>query len=653
MNNSKASSLPYGCELVIRVVLGRHAQCLINQINLWLHQSGTEWTVSRLKAYWSVAKQIRAGNRSVVKSIYQENSIAYFKGTLLPRGPMKYPVEMFLVAQRPSVLRRAAAVLRSYTALTLDRVSKSQLLKAQKAINGKSTADKGSISFMETYIKQWVWQNYRSSHTLKKVNVSRLKAFTSCHRTNPGGKETRERPYGLFGTSLLTSCYLPEPCQDLLDWELDEFRQILLESGADDTASGHIAFIQENGAKCRVVAVPNAWIQLIYEPLHIYLDGFIQKLPGSAMHDQNRGAHYVRESLESERTLYCFDLSSATDRFPLALQTSLLDALGFKEHAEGIRRLSDGWRVKVDGKQFPMWGYETGQPMGLYGSFPLFHLTHYAMLETLAEMCQSYSRDSRPFLVLGDDVLIRDSSLADSYAIWMSKLGVEVSPTKSITSSLVAEFAGFVGVKTNKSVAVFRPYKHGVKGRFHAPINLMYTLGSDMSKYGPTWAKLAEQFQRSRAWRNPDLSPLISKDDGGAKVAPKLDSTRLSSLLKSLLNDNYPDMSLEDEFDDSNLLEMVACRLLDKEPQLGDDNRLVSGLTEPSIVDSRVQESAISIVHRDPIISQIMAEDQIPKCSYPYQEKIEYVAPALCRMCRVGVCPVTGTSPDRHRSTFD
>ena len=650
MKISRAKSLPYGCELVIRFALGRYAGSIINQINLWLHQSGTEWTVSRLKSYWTAAKQLRAGNRSVVISIYQENSISYFKGSLYPRGPMKYPVEMFLLAQKPSVLRRSAAVLRCYTALVLDKVSTTQLHKASNAINGISTANAEVVQSTAISVGVWAKINLPESQTLKKVNVSRLKAFTSCHRTKSGGKEARERPYGLFGTSLLTSCYLPEPCQSLLDWELDEFRQILLESGADDTASGHIAFIQENGAKCRVVAVPNAWIQLVYEPLHIYLDKLIQSLPGSAMHDQNQGAYYIRQSMEANKPLYCFDLSSATDRFPLDLQTSLLESLGFREHAEGIRRLSDGWTVSVDGKKFPMWSYTVGQPMGLYGSFPLFHLTHLAVLDMLSIKVGSYTRDTRPFLVLGDDVLIRDSALADSYAKRMSDLGVEVSPTKSITSSVVAEFAGFVGVKTNKSVAVFRPYKHGINGRIHAPINLMYTLGADMGKYGPSWSKLTELFQRSRSWRNPDLSPLISQDERGAKMAPKLDSTRLSSLLKILLSINFPDMSQEDEFDDSNLLETVVCILLDKEQQASVDNRFAFGLTEPTVDDGKQQGSPESIVYCDPVIKKIILDNEESPCAFLKVDDLKMVPTSLCRKCTASICLVTGSSPDIHRS---
>jgi hypothetical protein len=323
--------------------------------------------------------------------------------------------------------------------------------------------------------------------------------------------------------------------------------------------------------------------------------------------------------------------------------------LGFNEHAEGIRRLSDGWEAKVDGSEEPMWGYTVGQPMGLYGSFPLFHLTHLALLDIMSRQVKAFTRDSRPFLVLGDDVLIRDRELSDLYKRVMVDLGVEISASKSITSSKVAEFAGFVGLKTNKSVAVFRPYKHGVKGRIHAPINLMNTVGSDMSKYGSSWTKLAIQFQSSRAWRNPDLSPLISKDERRAEMAPKLDSTRLSSLLKLMLNSLHPDMSLEDEFDDSNLLERVVFRLLGKEPGLDVDNRSISGLSEPTRCEEVKQEPAIVIAQRDPLLSEIRQREESLVCvSIGLKTNLD-APPNLCKLCEAVVCPFTGTSPDRSR----
>ncbi|XP_020970766.1 LOW QUALITY PROTEIN: uncharacterized protein LOC110268590, partial [Arachis ipaensis] len=78
-----------------------------------------------------------------------------------------------------------------------------------------------------------------------------------------------------------------------------------------------------------------------------------------------------------------------------------------------------------------------GQPLGYYGSWALFSLSHHFVMWLAAKM--AYPNRVTPFkdyAILGDDVLITDGNVASHYREILSKLGVQIwiSDSKSITS---------------------------------------------------------------------------------------------------------------------------------------------------------------------------------------------------------------------------
>jgi hypothetical protein len=84
--------------------------------------------------------------------------------------------------------------------------------------------------------------------------------------------------------------------------------------------------------------------------------------------------------------------------------------------------------------------------MGLYGSFSMFALTHHAILHTLSAQLGTKVDDQGylPYRILGDDIIISDNPLAIAYKAYIGKIGVEISKSKTISSNLAAEFAGFL-----------------------------------------------------------------------------------------------------------------------------------------------------------------------------------------------------------------
>jgi hypothetical protein len=127
---------------------------------------------------------------------------------------------------------------------------------------------------------------------------------------------------------------------------------------------------------------------------------------------------------------WSYDLSNATDRLPVNLQTDLLNYL-----IGG--NFGDLWKEVLVSRAYNHKGqnyyYSVGQPMGGYSSFAMLDLTHHYIVKYSANIVgyDSYSNYS----LLGDDiVLFRFSSIADAYKTIMHKLGVTINRSKSVIS---------------------------------------------------------------------------------------------------------------------------------------------------------------------------------------------------------------------------
>jgi hypothetical protein len=495
----------------------------------WDRSCGSEWTVKRLKALYSAVKQAKGGNFSVSQRILEESSIKSSGG--IPKGIYGRLFRQLLSSKRPSVLRRLFLVFRVYTCIILNKVSSSQLEKTRLSIgspislsNPESVGltpqgrfDELELSRAFSSLNLPVFPEASKRFKMPSPNLRRLKSFKSYHRNVAG----TDQPWSKAVGSILSSAYIPRA---LIPYNrCEDIRQALIEAGVEDKTPGHIAFLQEGGAKARVVAVPNAWCQWLFEPLHHYLNEIVKSLPNSAVHDQNKGGYFLKE--HTRKTVWCYDLSSATDRFPLVLQKQVLHALGLSLYALALSDISRQNWIFEDSHI----SYATGQPMGLYGSFPLFHLTHYVLLEIISLRHGFEPHATKPFMVLGDDVSITDERVAIDYRNTMIALGVDVSDDKSIISNSISEFGGFLCVETNKGNTIFRPYKFKEKG-LRNPISLIHSLGRKMRFLSPYWDNIEKIFSQTTLHRYPDLSPIIT-DRENAEKRITLDSYFLGSLV--------------------------------------------------------------------------------------------------------------------------
>jgi len=128
--------------------------------------------------------------------------------------------------------------------------------------------------------------------------------------------------------------------------------------------------------------------------------------------------------------------------------------------------------------------------MGVMGSFPLFHLTHYSILDGLVNNHPGLQGVKRPaFAVLGDDVLIADKDLKEAYLELLVRLGVSVSGSKTFQKGGVGQFAGFTGITSDKGVTIFRPFKHGPNFTLdRRDIQLLDVMGAKVRDWGKRWS---------------------------------------------------------------------------------------------------------------------------------------------------------------------
>jgi len=254
---------------------------------------------------------------------------------------------------------------------------------------------------------------------------------------------------------------------------------------------GKLSVVYDQAGKARIVAITNWWIQLALLPLHNSIFDYLRSLDCDGTFDQDGALARFMEKRDSTQKFYSFDLSSATDRLPMKLQTDILQHLGYP--ARLWRDLLDfGWQYKGNAVK-----YSVGQPMGAYSSWAMLALTHHVIVRVAAHQVGLKSIPN--YVVLGDDIVINHDLVADQYKQIMSMLGVNINMSKSVVSSDMVEFAKRWVTPDydltplgpgNILVTLREPFFLGTlfseakrKGFFNDPISLRAVIDSLPSKY--------------------------------------------------------------------------------------------------------------------------------------------------------------------------
>jgi hypothetical protein len=446
------------------MILGASGLKLHDTIVKWDNANGSEYVVERLKRLKTQFIHLLAGQP------FDKDWIAYRNG--VPKGPWGRVFKLGF--KNP---RRALSILNVYLAYA--NPSKSKQEGVFHNISKPMTKD--SIDFVNSK-----WGMIKLDHT---NNPTIRRAFA---RLNDKSSLRMN-----LSASLNTAKPFVEGNQQWIESLAYTSRRILPTEGITclfyqkgtfefEKYGGELVILPERGNKARVIAMPHAELQLALEPLHNALGSVLQAMPEDCTFDQVEGARFAQQALQEGRVVHSVDLSAATDRFPLRLQMSVLRLLNSDPHALNWASFFERTSLLKWKTPFGDITYGAGQPMGLYGSFNIFALTHHAIVQTL---CRDHNicdfNNTRPYRILGDDIIIVDDELARLYKDFIRNIGVEVSESKTITSSILAEFAGYIIFKKK----YFKPTKVPRDGlSVNALISYIQTMGSNpLPKYHPLY----------------------------------------------------------------------------------------------------------------------------------------------------------------------
>lgn len=205
-------------------------------------------------------------------------------------------------------------------------------------------------------------------------------------------------------------------------------------SEGDKLKLGKLSLKYEAAGKVRVFAIADYWTQWILKPLHESIFKLLKTFPSDATFDQlgkvktfqARGYTYIAS----------FDLKAATDLIPQQLYVEVLrpwcdpDNKGFAPAWLELLVNRD-YHIKIKNEDLKF-KYTRGQPMGTLSSWASLALVHHFLVFLAAYRVNVKS--FRDYLVLGDDIIIANKKVAESYLSVCSDWGITVGLPKSFVS---------------------------------------------------------------------------------------------------------------------------------------------------------------------------------------------------------------------------
>lgn len=439
------------------------SQGILADITRWSDNSGIEWTTSRLKALKVDFIRLSGGQHHSSEWVQYTNG--YPKGNfgrLFRWGHLN-----------PKHTAAALQLLGVYTLFVHSNVTEKQESKFYGSV-ATEPLDDGLVEdlFSSTVkplaerlrvkrktlqtVKDYVPSASKRCPTVRGGSVAEVaqgkkKSENSSDGFEPGWLDTIDV---LWDTSLGRQLYhkfsavreVVSPLESLVKRKLRKLPPYFFEDGdnAGDRKvgfAGKIGHIQEPGLKLRAVANPFRVYQLALSRLGAQLYELLTTLSWDCTHDQESGIAWAQQKLSEGNTMFAVDLSDATNVFPLSLQLKTLKSIdGVLEEDINLFEILSKAPWLSPSKGLVQW--TKGQPLGLFPSFASFALTHGLLVASLEKQLGLSEGDN--FRILGDDIVISDSSLNARYREVLRLLEVGVSESKTLTSDRVTEFGGRV-----------------------------------------------------------------------------------------------------------------------------------------------------------------------------------------------------------------
>lgn len=341
------------------------------------------------------------------------------------------------------------------TALYASRELKLPVKPNVDSITRAPSFDKGVINDMSNYVGDfWKVLGYRPSPRRPDITPKgvRFKGFHMSTKTGPSGHQSTWSAYrdamiipdtlvrsicAVGGSKLakklnsLRALRHPNPLDSYFADKVQAKPSAKLAEGRFRKVSP----IQSQEGKTREVAIMDYWSQTALRGLHKYLFKWLRRIPQDCTFDQGS---FVQKLPANGDPFYSIDLTAATDRFPIVLIETVLAGRFPPSFIAAWRDIMVGYPFCLPNGDNIC--YSVGNPMGAYSSWNSFALSHHFVMFYCSESL-GINWSEAPYVILGDDVLIRHERLAKKYLEVINSLGMEVSPSKTHISTSFREFA--------------------------------------------------------------------------------------------------------------------------------------------------------------------------------------------------------------------
>lgn len=204
-----------------------------------------------------------------------------------------------------------------------------------------------------------------------------------------------------------------------------------------------LSIVKDPEAKSRIIAILDYWSQTWLLQIHRIHFNFLASLDNDRTFTQSP---LITNKLDGHK-YYSFDLTAATDRFPITLQKELIVNMLGQETA-------NRWEsILISTPFYVPWldktiKYNCGQPMGAYSSWSTFTITHHMILHYIHH---KLNLKELYYIILGDDIVVYHDEVAKLYLHIMKELDVGISIPKTCISTNMYEFAKRIFI-SNKEV---------------------------------------------------------------------------------------------------------------------------------------------------------------------------------------------------------
>lgn len=424
-------------------------------VDRWSRCSGPEWTVSRLKQIKMALVNYAAG-RPIVLSWVRLNKSGLPSGVLSHLFRMSRQSDKGLFISVNSLMIYSQFISNKMTDKQREKFFGSMESTEARGLDAKSTRSyklvpkirpnlRKGLPWTNALLSESVFQPGQDGKSYPETDTFQSLLFAACSKPIMSLEMDYER---IFREVIPTELF-----DDLsyLAWKGQIPRYSPM-----DMCVGKISYIQEPGMKLRAVANPNRVLQSVLEPLKEVLGEVLSFLPNDSTFDQEQGVQWVKDQLLSGKTMHSIDLSDATNLFPLAYtEDVLLRRFPISETAEGryrslveifIKTSRSPWFSKESDGTVRIHKFTRGQPLGLGPSFFAFALSHHCLV---MDLCRDLGLiEPYPYRILGDDIVIANNLLSSVYREKLEEIGCKISHEKSMTSDIMAEFAGKIITKS-------------------------------------------------------------------------------------------------------------------------------------------------------------------------------------------------------------